>query len=181
MDKINPDTYCGIYCGACSILVHGERGSADAFAQCLGSVPKGDISCHGCKSDKVYAGCRVCGFRDCAVARGVEHCVECAEYPCKMYNSWQAAAFFLPHVGEAAPSLETIRSEGVSAWLAAQKKRWSCAVCGEPFSWYQFECRSCGRSLAPESFGLAGWKKLLCRFILPKVYRKGKKMNGSRA
>lgn len=56
-NQFNPDTYCGIYCGACSIAMLGKTGRADGFADCLGTVPKEDLACGGCKSDRVYAGC----------------------------------------------------------------------------------------------------------------------------
>jgi hypothetical protein len=54
MNIINPDTYCGICCGVCSIIMHGETGCAAAFTACLGSVPKEDLACGVCKSDTVY-------------------------------------------------------------------------------------------------------------------------------
>jgi hypothetical protein len=47
MDKFNPDTYCGIYRGACSIVMRSETGRTDGFADCLGSVPKEDLACSG--------------------------------------------------------------------------------------------------------------------------------------
>jgi hypothetical protein len=174
MNQFNPDTYCGIYCGACSIVMHGETGRADAFAACLAGVPKKELACGGCKSDTVYAGCSTCSLRRCARERGIAHCVDCGDYPCKMYSKWQSVAKFLPHTCNAASSLEAIKRDGIAPWLAAQKKRWSCPDCGTPFSWYATECRKCGRGLASETYEISGWRKLLCRFVLPMAYRKGK-------
>jgi len=174
MSSVNPDSYCGIYCGACSVHMQGETGCPDGFTACLGSLPKSEIACGGCKSGNLYAGCRICNFRDCALKKGITHCVECAEYPCGMYKKWKAAARFLPHVGEAGSSLELIRREGVEVWLAAQKKRWSCPECGSLFSWYADACPGCGRALAGEAYKMKGWRKLLCRIVLPLAYRKAK-------
>jgi hypothetical protein len=168
------DTYCGIWCGACSVLVHGETGRADAFVSCCGSIPKAELACGGCKSNNVYAGCRTCGLRDCAVAKGVEHCVECPEYPCRPYAKWQSAARLLPHVREAATSLETIRQGGVDAWLGAQKTRWSCPSCGTRLSWYAASCAKCGRSFDNQAFTITGLRRLVCRWMFPMLYRKGK-------
>jgi hypothetical protein len=175
MKEVNPDSYCGIYCGACSVSMHGVTGRTDGFVACLGSVPKEDLACSGCKSDTLYNGCRVCGFRECAGVKGVEHCIDCVDYPCKMFKKWQSAAKFLPHVREAAISLATIKRDGADTWLAAQNKRWSCPDCGEPFSWYTSDCHKCGCKYTTEAYEISGWKKLLCRFVLPMVYRKGKK------
>jgi len=174
MNPFNPDTYCGIYCGACSIAMHGETGRADGFAACLGSVPTGELVCGGCKSDTVYAGCRTCSLRHCAREKNVAHCVDCADYPCKIYRKWQSVAKFLPHSREAASGLAAIKRDGADRWLSVQKKRWSCPDCGTPFSWYASSCRKCGRTLASETYKISGWRKLLCRFILPAAYRKGK-------
>jgi ribosomal protein L37AE/L43A len=91
-----------------------------------------------------------------------------------MYGKWQSAAKFLPHVRGAVSSLEAIKRDGVDSWLTAQKKRWSCPNCGTPFSWYAAECNKCGLRLATEAYEMTGWRKLLCRFVLPMVYRKGK-------
>jgi hypothetical protein len=174
MHTFNPDTYCGIYCGACSIALYGETGLADGFVACLGSVPKEDLACGGCKSDTVYAGCSTCSLRRCAREKGVEHCIDCDDYPCKMYSRWQSAGKILPHAHEAAPSLEAIKRDGVGTWLVTQKRRWSCPDCGSPFSWYATECCTCGRSLTYEAHKISGWRKILCRFVLPQAYRKGK-------
>jgi hypothetical protein len=174
MNNVNPDSYCGIYCGACSVYVHGETGRADGFVACLGSVPKEEIACRGCKSDTVYAGCRICTLRDCAVKKGFAHCVDCSDYPCKMYGKWQIGAKLVPHSLEAPSSLEAIKRDGTASWLAAQQKRWSCSDCGAPFSWYAAKCHQCGRELASQAYELSGWRKLVFRFVFLMAYRKGK-------
>ncbi len=174
MSMFNPDTYCGIYCGACSIAMYGKTGHADRFASCLGSVPQEELVCGGCKSDNIYAGCSLCGLRRCAREKNIEHCIDCAEYPCKSYSTWQKVAKFLPHTHEAASSLNHIKQEGVDSWLNAQKSRWSCPECDRPFSWYASVCRKCGKSLLPKAHSLSGWKKILCCFMLNMAYRKGK-------
>jgi hypothetical protein len=180
MGSFNPDTYCGIYCGACSITLRGTTGHADAFAACLGAVPKQDLACDGCKSDAVYAGCRTCRVRPCAQERGVTHCADCADYPCTLYRGWQSLAKVLGHVTEAPRSLESICRDGVDAWLAAQKRRWSCPDCGAPISWYARACHQCGRKLSSKAYALSGWGRLLCRIVLPMAYRKGKRQPTAR-
>jgi len=174
MKDFTRDSYCGIYCGACSVLMHGKTGHQDGFAACLGSLPKSEIACGGCKSGHLYAGCRICNFRGCAEEKGIARCVDCADYPCGMYKKWKAAAGFLPHVGEAGASLEVIRREGAEAWLAKQRKRRSCPECGSPFSWYASQCLDCGRTFGAEAYQMTGWRKLVCRILLPRVYRKAK-------
>jgi hypothetical protein len=172
------DTYCGIYCGACSVLRHGETGRADGFVACLRGVPPQELTCGGCKSDQLYAGCRTCSLRDCAVKKGLAHCSECREYPCKSYRGWQSAATLLPHVRESVASLEAVRRDGAGAWLAAQERRWSCPGCGARFSWYAERCAECGRDLAGLGYAMSGLRGLICRWVLPLVYRRGKARSG---
>lgn len=175
------DTYCGIYCGACSVLRHGEDGRGDAYSECCTSVPREELVCGGCKSGRVYPGCRVCKIRDCAVAKGVEHCVLCAEYPCSAYRKWRWATKLLPHLGECAANLEAIRRDGVNVWLAAQEQRWSCPNCGTRFSWYRGQCSGCGCSLAKETYAMSGVRRTICRMLLPALYRRGKLLASTQA
>ncbi len=179
MNTFNPDTYCGLYCSACSIAMHGKAGLTDEFAACLGSVPKEELICGGCKSDIVYFGCSICALRSCARGKNVEHCTDCSDYPCKSYITWQRMTKFLPHIHEAESGLEAIKRDGVEYWLDSQKKRWSCPSCGTPFSWYASMCSKCGGSLVSKAYKLSGWRKLFCQFVLPIVYRKGKARNKS--
>jgi hypothetical protein len=174
MNAFNPDTYCGIYCGACSIAMHSRTGRADEFAACLGNVPNEELACGGCKSNTIYAGCSTCSLRRCAREKNIEHCIDCADFPCKSYSTWQTVAKFLPHTHEAASSLKVIKSNGVDYWLDAQRRRWSCPECGTPFSWYASVCYTCGGSLMSKAHNLSVWRKLLCRFVLNMAYRKGK-------
>ncbi len=170
----NGDSYCGIYCGACSVLVHGETEQRDAFIGCLKGVPDSELRCNGCKSDAVYAGCRICKLRHCAIQRGVAHCVECKDYPCATYKGWQRSSRFLPHVAQSGRNLDVVRRDGVDQWLASQRKHWSCPQCAASFSWYASECQKCGRSLANEAHALRGVRRLLCSWILPLVYRRSR-------
>lgn len=174
MIAFNPDTYCGLFCGACSIAMQGKAGTTDQFAACIRSVPKEDLVCGGCKSETVYSGCSICDLRSCARKKKVEHCSECSVYPCKTYRKWQGVAKFLPHIHEAETGLAAIKRGGVDRWLDSQKNRWSCPSCGTPFSWYASMCSQCDCSLVPKAYTLSGWRKIFCQFVLPMVYRKGK-------
>jgi hypothetical protein len=174
MAGFNGDSYCGIYCGACSVARFGQTGRADAFVACMGDrVPAAGITCRGCKSGAVYAGCRLCRMRDCAVGRGLEHCGDCGDFPCATYRRWFSGARLLPHVSESMPNLEAIRQRGVGGWLSEQDRRWSCPGCGEPFSWYQGACPRCGRAPGDRAYTIGPLRKLFFRVLFPYLYRKG--------
>ncbi|MFC1643323.1 DUF3795 domain-containing protein [Myxococcota bacterium] len=168
------ESYCGIYCGACSVLRYASTGHSDAFLNSCSSLPKNALVCRGCKSGTLYAGCRTCEVRECASQRGVTQCAQCAEYPCRTYKRLRSTRRILPHLWERAPNLAAITQHGMDAWLAEQEKRWSCPECGTRFSWYTAACTQCGRSLASEAYTLSGVRKLLCQWLLPMLYRRGK-------
>ena len=175
MNIFNPDTYCGTYCGACSIAMYNrETGHADELVALLGGVPTEDLSCGGCKSDSVYAGCKACDIRSCARQKGIEHCIDCAGYPCKSFRTRQKAAKLFPHLHRTDVGLRCIKLGGVDYWLDLQKKHWSCPDCDTPFTWYVTACSKCGRSLVSNAHKLSGWKKLMCCFMLSAAYRKGR-------
>lgn len=172
------DSYCGIFCDACSVRVFGQTGRGDGFIAC---APPGEASCGGCKSDTVFAGCRGCELRACAVGRNVAHCADCADYPCKRYKAWQSARWLLPHLAEAPASLQTIRRQGLDRWGEAQQKRWACPSCGAPFSWYAQSCAMCGQSLAGRALPLSGARKLLCSLALPLARKRALKKSAAQA
>lgn len=168
----NSDSYCGLCCGACSIAMHGATGRADGLTTRLGFVPKDDLFCGGCKSGNAYIGCRTCNLRYCARRKSVTYCIDCADYPCERYKAWQSTARFFPHSHDAAYNLEVIKSKGVDRWLEIQKIRWSCPICGRPFSWYASKCNKCRQKLTSQTYKISGWRKLVCSIILSIAYWK---------
>ncbi|MCL1887557.1 MAG: DUF3795 domain-containing protein [Kiritimatiellaeota bacterium] len=47
--------------------------------------------CTGCwnmKNDCYWSGCNTCHFRTCCVEKHINHCGECADFPCKRYTEW---------------------------------------------------------------------------------------------
>jgi len=141
MNKFNYDTYCGLYCGACDILMAYKGGYGDQLAAYMDVEPS-QITCCGCKSDLVYINCQNCEIRMCAINKNLEHCIDCNSYPCDLFNENQ-----LPHWKITDKNLLTIKSQGVRQWLLDQEKIWQCPDCGTGFSWYAPACSQCGKIL----------------------------------
>ena len=162
MGEIRYDTYCGLYCGACDIMQAYQKElktgtpsqwyeMPDEFQQ---HIPRGTIECHGCKTDKVYIGCRKCPIRRCARKKeGIESCLDCRKYPCLIYKIASAVKRFrkleqkLPHLKAIRKNLDTIQKKGMQAWLQEQEELWKCPDCQTTFSWYQRKCPQCTRDL----------------------------------
>jgi hypothetical protein len=132
------DSYCGLFCGACGTLVATEKGGADARGE----------KCRGCKSDLLARGClEKCLMRPCAIARGVDSCGDCAEFPCAVLLAFEQDG--VPHHRGVTKSLRDRKAMGVTRWLEAQHKAWSCPACGTRFHWKQKTCESCGATVQP--------------------------------
>ncbi len=160
-DTFRGDSYCGLYCGACEVLTlyrdsltTGKAASWEDLPKPLQEVipPDYSIVCRGCKTDLVSPGCRGCEIRACARKRKVDACVLCPEYPCRLVEERRANMAddledILPHIRSKFPPPEPIRAVGFEAWRGEQARRWTCPDCGTPFTWYQENCRECGRKL----------------------------------
>ena len=133
------DAYCGLYCGACELLVATREGTLDALAE-QRDMPPEDLTCYGCKTARSSIYCQTCAIKQCARARQVEFCVECADYPCERLRAFQGDG--KPHKAVLQKNLAAINAQGVDAWLAAQQRRWNCPACGVRFAYYARSCRN---------------------------------------
>jgi hypothetical protein len=138
------DTYCGLYCGACPVLVANETGQLAETARKWDMKPE-ELVCGGCKSGVECVYCRSCRLKACAQDKQIESCVECAEYPCLQLIDFRNDSH--PHHSAVLGNLSRIRKIGVRNWLTEQKTRWSCSMCGTRFTWYDETCAQCGSRL----------------------------------
>lgn len=149
MSDYNYDTYCGLYCGACDVLMAYKNGYEDKIAPYLNMEPS-QIKCHGCKTDTLFINCQNCKIRNCAINKKVEHCIDCDDYPCNLYNELLqdfSNKNNLPHLKIIPKNLLTIKNVGVNLWLVEQDKQWKCPECQTSFSWYSPNCTKCGKEL----------------------------------
>lgn len=173
MDEIKLDGYCGQYCGACDVYRLAEKARQDDVKAKWEEMPERfrkmlretDVSCRGCKSDVLFAGCRKCPILRCAQRKGVDSCALCARYPCfyfwimDLFVRWRKLDVKLPHTSARRPNLEFIRKNGLDRFRAEQEQKWRCPQCGGPLSWYLEACVACGR----ENAGFQGLREARSR------------------
>ncbi len=140
------DTYCGIYCGACEIINARTGQEKESVAKHWGSTPE-EVKCSGCKTDNLFIRCGKCKIRSCAQEKGIELCLDCKEYPCKIYEEGKAIVEQLPHLKANLSNMNFIKANGVNNWLDEQKKQWKCPQCETQFAWYTIECKGCKKDL----------------------------------
>jgi hypothetical protein len=135
------DTYCGLYCGACPVLVANKKGAVDELAKKIEMDPA-DLVCAGCKSGARKAPRADCEFVLCALEKGVEFCGDCGEYPCKGLTDFRDDEW--AHHSAVTKNLDRLKEIGLAAWLEEQDARWTCGACGARFDWYDEKCPDCG-------------------------------------
>ncbi|MFP4344939.1 MAG: DUF3795 domain-containing protein [Anaerolineales bacterium] len=138
------DTYCGLYCGACPVLLAGQRGELEALAAAWGREPE-DLRCEGCKSHVLSLFCAKCDLKACAVGHGIEFCYECEDYPCTRLVAFSRDRY--PHHHVVLHNLGALAEEGLERWLEDQATRWRCPTCQRRFAWYSERCEVCGSRL----------------------------------
>ena len=130
------DGYCGMYCGACPVMLETKAGRAGD-----------DQQCYGCKSEKPTGYCATCGIKACAQSKGYEFCNQCDQLrTCEIMQTFASDKRF-PYGQCVWKNLETIREAGRSKWLEMQDKRWRCRNCGSLHSWYHETCPQCSRAV----------------------------------
>lgn len=128
-------TYCGLYCGLCSVKTRIPRQAQKMqaamqkegyeywareipgfkeFWKFLGDLAKIDSEC-GCR--KGTCGAPFCAIRKCARKKGVDVCVTCEEYPCKMVESIAKGYPMLLADGK------RLKEIGLDAWIKEQEER----------------------------------------------------------
>jgi hypothetical protein len=84
--------YCGLDCLQCGALIATQTKNDEKRAEVAalwseeygGDIQPEDIHCDGCISEggHLFGHCAVCEIRKCGLAKGVENCAHCGEYPC---------------------------------------------------------------------------------------------------
>lgn len=147
MKKYEQLGVCGLYCGACyhycASLPEGEHLLEQAAQR--GCQPQ-NFTCWGCRSDALYihSGCSQCEMRACADNKGLLHCGQCSEYPCRLIVDFQGDGRI--HHIDVFDNLAELNEKGADQWLVEQEKKWKCQ-CGQRFSWYEEYCQKCGAKL----------------------------------
>ena len=144
---------CGLYCGACSIRSAVRKGDkqlleliAEGVGRYLGHpVEVGELECNGCLSDVRAAPCRDCEIRDCTISKGITHCAQCEDFPCRLITDFNNDDF--AHHSEVLDNIRRQREIGIDAWIEEQRERWRCPACGAESDWYTAHCANCGTEL----------------------------------
>jgi predicted RNA-binding Zn-ribbon protein involved in translation (DUF1610 family) len=140
------DAYCGLYCGACTIMLANQNGELESLAK-QWEMKVDDLKCFGCKSGQVAIFCTDCEIKACAEDKQLDFCFQCDEFPCARMIEFRDDEKY-PYHQVVFNSLEDIRQKGIDTWLKEQDARWSCPNCGERFAWRDEVCKHCGGAVS---------------------------------
>ena len=114
------DAYCGLYCGACEILLANELGRIKEKVQ-EWNMKLNDVKCFGCKTEQNSIYCVDCYFKKCAESKKIEFCFQCNEYPCTKLLEFKNDKF--PHHSVVLKNLNKIKELGCKYWLKNQDRQ----------------------------------------------------------
>ena len=98
---------CGLNCGLCpNYHLHTA----------------GKFQCPGCGGERFSEAHPSCGIISCCQRMGYELCGECAEFPCKKYDSWGDADSFITH-RNIVTDMDKANKIGLEAYTAEQNER----------------------------------------------------------
>lgn len=140
---------CGLYCGVCGVYF-ATRDDNAAFLDKLGAfyqgamgldnpLPREELQCKGCMSDKVSLFCRVCAIKECTAKKGYEGCHECADWPCEHVEN-----FPVP-VGKKVimRAVPYWREHGTEKYISDEEARYVCPQCGNKTFRGAKRCNKC--------------------------------------
>jgi len=115
MDYSRQTAFCGIDCFHCE-LHEANAGTAARRAVDEQAPQLAGITCKGCRDQ---GGCVLsptpCATRQCAAAKGVSFCFECADFPCERLNPTADGASRYPHNLKIFNLCRT-QAVGIDAW-----------------------------------------------------------------
>ena len=123
---------CGLDCSLCSRALTGAE-------PCPGCCGPNDHKPEFCA-------CR-CGIILCRKRKenGYRFCDECPDFPCAdVMEKENRYTSRYPLKESPLENLREIRKTGMEAFLAAERRRWSCAECGAPVCVHTGVCSGCG-------------------------------------
>lgn len=161
MPDFKHDSFCGLYCGACDILIAFKKSLESGvepkwielpkeFQSLPFDTKKSKVRCFGCKTDDVFEGCSHCLIRKCAVKKTeIDTCLDCRMFPCwrhkltGLFKKIMKLEKKLPHQKDIRPNMEYIKKHGIAKWMKEQEEKWRCKFCGKQLTWYHAECFDC--------------------------------------
>lgn len=102
--------------------------------------------CPGCRQPDANTPnhCRTCNIKACATEHEVTFCGDCDTFPCKLIKRLDAS-YRKRYDTSLIENARRIKAEGISAFLQAEQRRWTCSACNGVISLHDRVCSQCGQ------------------------------------
>jgi len=132
---------CGMYCSVCAVRAADRDDDQELkgiLAPLFGVKPE-QITCEGCRSDKMLPFAQGCAIRTCAGEKQLEGCHQCGDLPCGHVRSFP----FEISKQQMMAALPRWKELGTEQWVIETEKRFTCPHCGALLHRYAKECNHC--------------------------------------
>ncbi len=127
-------SYCGLNCAKCDIYEagHGNVEMRDEIVAWFLSERKEKINpeqvrCDGCRGRFERHWSSDCRMMLCAKSKNVEHCFECADFPCSLLMEF--AEDGITHHRRTVENSKRMREVGLEQWISEQERQGKCVFC----------------------------------------------------
>ena len=121
---------CGITCITCYVYLRKKN------------------PCTGClaESENKPKHCQNCKKKNCAESRGLTHCAQCEDFPCRLVKSLDKS--YRQRYGTSLlRNAEHLQEIGTEKYLQEEKQRWTCRECGGVVCIHDHLCSDCGQEM----------------------------------
>lgn len=122
---------CGMNCGICLAYQRAKN------------------TCGGCMGDPLHKPpyCLRCMIKNCEILAQTSSgfCYECPKYPCKRLKELDMR-YRAKYRMSMIENLETIKSQGLQAFVDREKVRWRCTHCGATICVHRNSCLTCQKA-----------------------------------
>jgi hypothetical protein len=100
--------------------------------------------CVGCLKDNLNKPehCRKCNIKSCVQSKNFIHCFECNDFPCKLIKNLEKS-YIKRYSTSLIENSRIAKEKGISAFLENDRRKWTCADCGDVFSLHDGVCSEC--------------------------------------
>lgn len=86
--------------------------------------------------------CRRCEIKDCVHGRGLSYCFACPDYPCKRIRNLEKS-YNRRYGASLMENSASVRDGGLEAFMAGQRRAFTCPACGGIISLHDAQCSEC--------------------------------------
>jgi len=100
--------------------------------------------CPGCRQEGAGkpAHCQRCSRKECAQSKGLAHCFQCEQFPCKLIKNLERT-YSKRYGVSLIENGRMARARGLEQFMQQERGRWSCSECEGIVCMHDGQCSDC--------------------------------------